>query len=190
MIRIALKSTALFVLVSVLATTLWYMNGCCGPKTAAVERSPRLEPTTRPAALPPGRDVSELPTSMSPAPATEELLVGEWVGRWRSTRRDDGGKLLADIRRDEQGRYLATFTANYKLMGIPGVQTYPDVVLVLTERQPGLWEFRGKKDLGFFSGGMYTFQGQVNRDELVTGYDSKFDTGVFELAPAEDTDQP
>jgi hypothetical protein len=44
-----------------------------------------------------------------------------------------------------------------------------------------IWRFRGQEDLGFFSGGVYTYEGRTDGEEFYSTYDSLLDKGIFQM---------
>ncbi|MFP4052262.1 MAG: hypothetical protein ACLFV7_00175 [Phycisphaerae bacterium] len=118
-----------------------------------------------------------------PAATTQQAavdpLIGRWEGQWNSDGIHGSGKLLSAIRKTGQGEYLATFVAKFG----GGLFTHRsrDVVLTVTSRQDGRWEFKGQKDLGMLNGGMYTYTGSVDQDRFTAKYESSFDTGEFRM---------
>jgi hypothetical protein len=48
------------------------------------------------------------------------------------------------------------------------------------------WRLTGEKDLGWFAGGVYRYEGRVAGDEFRATYTSPNDRGVFEMKRAPD----
>ncbi len=108
-----------------------------------------------------------------------DLLAGAWEGSWKSHGIHGGGKLTCTIRRHGERVYLASFVARYG--GGLFSQSFPDVRLNVRRITPARWEFSGRKDLGMFSGGVYTFEGYVTPGRFHSDYAASLDDGVFKL---------
>jgi hypothetical protein len=108
-----------------------------------------------------------------------DLLAGAWAGSWKSHGIHGGGKLRCTIRRQSETVYLASFVAKYG--GGLFSQSFPDVPLDVRRITPARWEFSGSKDLGMFSGGVYTFEGHVTPGRFHSDYEASLDDGVFKL---------
>jgi hypothetical protein len=111
--------------------------------------------------------------------AAVDPLIGRWQGQWDSDGIHGSGKLLSAIRKTGEGEYLATFVAKFG----GGLFTHRsrDVLLRVTSRQDGRWEFKGQKDLGMLNGGVYTYTGAVEDGAFNARYESSFDTGEFRM---------
>jgi hypothetical protein len=113
-------------------------------------------------------------------------LIGRWEGMWDSDGIHGSGELVSVIRRQGEGEYLATFRA--KFGGGLFSMTQRDVTLHVTGRSHRRVEFEGQKDLGFMNGGVYTYTGSVEDGVFKASYESSFDTGMFTMRPADESE--
>jgi hypothetical protein len=122
-----------------------------------------------------------LPAAPPPAPPPD-LLAGDWEGSWSSTASDMGGKLRCQVRPLEDGTYQADFHAAFA-----AVLSHDSSVTLRVRKDGRSWHFEGSKDLGWMSGGVYTYKGHATAEEFYSTYDSSFDRGIFRMtrpAPA------
>jgi hypothetical protein len=91
------------------------------------------------------------------------------------------GKLSGTIKKSADGTYSAAFTAIFAT-----IFTHKSKVTLTAEPDGARWKFKGEKDLGFFSGGVYTYDGYSDGTEFHSTYDSTFDKGTFEMKRVEE----
>lgn len=106
-------------------------------------------------------------------------LVGAWEGDWHSDPSGHAGALRCIVTRSEEGfrsRYHATFA--FLLLPLSFEYEVP-----LTALQEGdTWRFRGSATIDYFiAGGLYEYEGLVQRDEFIASYRAGFDSGVFRM---------
>jgi len=112
-----------------------------------------------------------------PPPGTRaDLLEGYWEGSWSSRTSDTGEKLRCQVRRQDDGAYQADFDAAFAK-----VFSHKSSVLLRVRKDGPKWYFEGEKDLGWLSGGVYTYKGHATADEFYSTYDSRFDRGIFRM---------
>jgi hypothetical protein len=114
-------------------------------------------------------------------------VAGKWEGTWQSDATDYAGHLQAliyykapTVVDKEQGQeYAAEF--QLRLFEVP-FDNYT-VVLSAIQQPDGKIHFKGKKDLGYYKGGIWVFDGYVypQRDEFYCDYQSDKDSGTFKL---------
>jgi hypothetical protein len=107
-----------------------------------------------------------------PAP---DPYSGRWAGEWRSTRGTHHDRLECVFTRDKPAHYTADFHAHWH-----GLSSSYTVGFTTTPARDGL-HFRGEQDLGALQGGVYKYDGLVTPEKFRAHYDSRYDTGVFEL---------
>ena len=112
---------------------------------------------------------------------------GKWEGTWQSDATDYYGHIQALIYATTQStynelkvqQYAATFRFYY--MDIP----YEEITVTLnaTTLADGKVHFEGKKDLGYFKGGIMRFDGFVypNKDSLYCDFASEKDAGTYKM---------
>jgi hypothetical protein len=115
-------------------------------------------------------------TATAAAAPTGDLLVGKWEGTWKSSVNDLDGKLTCTIHKTLDGKYAAAFSATYAV-----ILTHKSNVVLTAEPDGARWKFKGEKDLGFFSGGVYTYDGTSDGTDFVSTYDSKYEKGTFTM---------
>lgn len=127
------------------------------------------------------------PSGAASRPAPVDLMAGQWVGAWTSSRSDMGGALRCTIDPpDPSGAYRAHFDAVFAKV----FNHRSDVTLKISNRTPGpprAWEFAGEEDLGLLSGGVYKYAGHTDGHDFVCTYDSAYDGGTFRLTRATET---
>lgn len=127
---------------------------------------------------------------------------GRWMGEWKSTRRSHGDRLECILTKltvpSEQMRrsmvqtigaagfppeniklrwssHSANFHAHWH--GLSSSYTMP---LFTTPTREGL-RIQGEHDLGWLQGGVYKYDGLITPTTFRLNYDSRYDTGIFEL---------
>jgi hypothetical protein len=112
------------------------------------------------------------------APARQpvrDAITGRYAGEWRSTRGSHRGALECIFTKESPRVYRADFHAHWH--GFASSYSVP----FHTEKVGSRVRFRGEEDLGMIFGGVYGYQGEVSSTSLSASYDSRYDTGVFEL---------
>jgi hypothetical protein len=126
---------------------------------------------------------TEAPAAANPS----ALLDGKWEGTWQSDATDYNGQIRAiaihttEAIIDEQAvqQYSATFRLRW--FEIPFDEF--TVTLNATKMEDGRIHFEGKKDVGFYSGGILRFDGFVypNKDLMYCDYANDKDSGTYKL---------
>jgi hypothetical protein len=108
----------------------------------------------------------------------DDLLAGHWKGTWQT----DGGEsspMSAVISREGEDQYHAKFEAE-AVMGPLRFKVHPDVMLTAVKGDER-WTFAGSKDLGFFQGGVYEFDGWTDGETFFSTFDSKHYSGTYTM---------
>jgi hypothetical protein len=116
------------------------------------------------------------------------LADGKWEGTWQSDATDFAGHIQALIHATTQTTYneqkVQQYSATFKFYYLEffGYDEY-SVTLNATTLPDGRVHFEGKKDLGYFRGGIIRFDGIVypNTDTLFCDYASDSDTGTYKM---------
>ena len=109
-------------------------------------------------------------------PHPTDDITGAWEGRWLSDKNGHNGRLRAVVKKNGPEEYDAHFHAVFwKIFRA----TYH--VPLQVDEQDGLFVLSGKQDLGFFSGGAYTYDGEATPTRFFSTYNSKYDHGTFEM---------
>lgn len=109
-----------------------------------------------------------------PFPTTD--ISGPWEGRWLSDKNGHTGKLRAVLRQTSEDDYDAYFhTTFWKIFRA----SYR--VPLQAEQRAGRTILSGESDLGWLSGGVYTYQGEATPETFFSTYKSKYDHGTFEM---------
>ena len=108
-------------------------------------------------------------------------VVGPWEGKWQSRKGHGSGKLLCVIEQatdtnDPKAPYTAHFRATF--WGI----FKSSYSIPLTRQDGAANTFEGEKDLGWLAGGLYTYRADITPTTFNAKYESKGDSGLFELA--------
>jgi len=114
-------------------------------------------------------------------------LAGKWEGTWQSDATNYNGHLQAIIvptskvmvdHVEGQG-----YRADFKQRLFELASNEYDVKLTATTLPDGRIHFEGKKDLGFYNGGIVHFDGYIypEKDEFYADYNSDKDVGTFKM---------
>ncbi len=103
-------------------------------------------------------------------------IQGRWQGEWRSDTTDRQGPVRCILTPVRGGRYEARFDTRFARF-VPQEHR----VILVGEERGGLWRFRGESNLGWWTGGVYTYQGQVSPDRFFATYTSAQDSGEIEM---------
>jgi hypothetical protein len=147
-----------------------------------VAAAPAPTPTAAPAPTPTATPAPTPSAAPAPAPALPQtdLLVGQWSGTWSSTTNGMKGALTCTVKQSADGTYTAAFKAIFG-----GLFTHKSTVALNVDASTDPWTFKGKEDLGFMAGGVYTYEGRSDGKEFTSTYDSTFDKGTFKMNRAE-----
>ena len=147
-------------------------------KAAPTKPSEKVVPATPPEkAAPTTLPEKAVPaTPAAPQPPKADLLEGQWQGSWSSSSTGMDGSLQCTMRKLEDGTYSAAFSAIFGM-----IFTHKSTVTLHAEVDGDIWRFRGQEDLGFFSGGVYTYEGRTDGEEFYSTYDSLLDKGIFQM---------
>lgn len=118
-------------------------------------------------------------------PVPTDDVSGPWEGKWQSQKGHGGGKLRCVIEpapsattnvAESNAPYVAHFRATW--WGI--FKSGYSIPLARQDGSPS--EFAGEKDLGWLAGGLYTYRARITPATFSATYQSKGDSGIFELA--------
>lgn len=109
-----------------------------------------------------------------PIPTTN--ISGPWEGRWLSDKNAHTGKLRAVLRQKTGEEYDAYFHSTFWKVFRASYR----VPLQFSEEN-GRTILSGKADLGWLSGGVYTYEGEATPTNFFATYKMKFDHGTFEM---------
>jgi hypothetical protein len=104
-------------------------------------------------------------------------LAGAWQGTWRSDVTGHNDQLRCIVTKSADGAYNARFHAKYHT-----VLTFGYTVPLTASLTNDLYHFTGSADLGWFAGGLYTYEGAASATNWNSTYTSKYDHGVFEMS--------
>jgi len=109
-----------------------------------------------------------------PMPAND--ISGPWEGRWLSDKNGHTGKLRAILRKSSDNEYNAYFHATFWKILRSSYQ-----VPLKVNAENGRTTLSGEQNLGWLSGGVYTYQGEATPTSFFSTYKSKYDHGTFEM---------
>ena len=109
-----------------------------------------------------------------PPPKTD--LEGRWEGSWQSEVNGHHGKLRCLISSEPDGLYRARFHAKYAR-----IFSFGYTVKLRAESDDGRLSLKGEADLGFLAGGIYRYEGHVDRTNFFAKYACKYDHGTFQM---------
>ena len=126
-------------------------------------------------------------TPMPPTANPAALADGKWEGTWQSDATDYTGHVQAIIVHTTQTimdkETVQQYAASFRMRWMEfGYDEYT-VTLNATKLEDGRIHFEGRKDLGYFKGGIIKFDGFVypDKDELYCDYANEKDAGTYKL---------
>ena len=106
----------------------------------------------------------------------DEGITGRWEGTWASEVNHHHGRLRALLTKDGAGVYQARFHATF-LRVLSASYTVP----LRVTQMDGEFELAGEQDLGWLSGGAYTYNGKASSTNFFCIYRSSSDHGTFQM---------
>lgn len=106
-------------------------------------------------------------------------VEGAWEGRWQSGNGHGGDRLRAVVTQREPQKLHVIFRAHF--WGIFDIDE--EVDLNVTSTNP--IRASGEADLGYFKGGVYSYDATITPVKFDATYKSKYDHGVFNLSRAQ-----
>lgn len=103
-------------------------------------------------------------------------FVGAWDGTWLSEHNGHHGRLRCLVERIGENRYEARFKASFLK-----VLTYTQQVELQAQAETQGTRFHGTKNLGWWAGGVYTYDGLADQHQFRCTYRCPVDHGVFDL---------
>lgn len=113
--------------------------------------------------------------SAGPQPADD--ISGAWTGSWRSEVNGHTGSLQCLVTRVDAAHYRARYRASYRKFLRFGYT----VPMEVTRSEGGAISFRGEANLGWWTGGVYHYDGRATATNYISTYSSKYDHGTFEM---------
>jgi hypothetical protein len=119
---------------------------------------------------------------VDPPPTPQTPFDGRWEGRWTSNRhrvpftdRMESGNLRCIFTQIDPYRYRANFRAEWML----GASEY--LAELYGRRRGDVLHLRGESQVSPIFGGKYQYDGTVTPSRFTLNYDSKYDSGTFEM---------
>ncbi len=109
-----------------------------------------------------------------PIPTSD--ISGPWEGRWVSDKNGHTGKLRAVLRQSSAEEYDAYFHATFWKIFRSSYR-----VPLKYKEEDGRTTISGEQDLGWLSGGVYTYEGEATPTRFFSTYKMKYDHGTFEM---------
>ena len=103
-------------------------------------------------------------------------ISGPWEGKWLSDKNGHTGKLRAVLTKTSGEQYDAHFHATFWKIFRAAYR-----VPLKYEEQNGVYTLSGESNLGWLSGGVYTYQAEATSNRFFSTYKSKHDHGTFEM---------
>jgi hypothetical protein len=103
-------------------------------------------------------------------------IQGRWQGEWSNHTTGRSGSIRCILTPLKSGRYEARFDTRFA-----GVVPQEHRVVLAGESRGGLWRFRGEQNLGWFSGGVHEYAGQISPDRFFSTFSSLKANGEVEL---------
>ena len=101
---------------------------------------------------------------------------GAWDGRWISDVNGHNGRLRCVIEPVSGTRYRADFKAHYL-----GFLRFRHAAILEVTATNGVQNFKGTANLGYFAGGVYSYEGSSTPSNFFSTYKSRHDHGRFEV---------
>ena len=114
------------------------------------------------------------------SPHATNSIAGQWKGTWRSEVNGHNDQLRCIMTPLTNGIYAARFHARYKKV-IPFTFSYTVPLTVTNSSSPSNFQFQGSANLGWYAGGIYTYEGIASLTNFFSTYDSKYDRGTFQM---------
>ena len=114
-------------------------------------------------------------------------ITGRWEGRWHSDANGHNDRIRAIVTPVDTNHFNVKFHAAYQNWQTIWITVHFGYT-VRMEAAPSTngVSFRGSEDLGWLSGGVYTYEGRADGTNFFSTYKSKYDWGTFEMKrPAE-----
>jgi hypothetical protein len=109
-------------------------------------------------------------------------ITGRWDGRWHSGANGHNGQLRAIVTAAGTHHCDVKFDAAFAHWVTLFITVHADyIVRMEVGAATNGVSFRGSKDLGFFAGGTYTYEGWANVTNFFSTYKSKYDHGTFQM---------
>jgi hypothetical protein len=109
-------------------------------------------------------------------PVPNGAISGPWEGRWLSDKNGHTGKLRAVLTKTSDQEYDARFHATFWKIFRSSYR-----VPLKFQEENGRTILSGEQNLGWLSGGDYTYQGEATPTTFFSTYKSKYDHGTFEM---------
>ena len=109
-------------------------------------------------------------------PIPKNDISGPWEGRWLSDKNGHTGKLRAILRKSSEDEYNAYFHATFWKIFRSSYR-----VPLKYKEENGRTIISGEQDLGWLSGGVYTYEGEATPTRFFSTYKMKYDHGTFEM---------
>lgn len=128
-------------------------------------------------------DSTAAPVAANPA----ALADGKWEGDWQSDAVDYHGHVQAIILHTTQstanGKLVQQYAASFRFRWMEFGYSEFNTTLNATVLDDGRVHFEGKKDLGYFFGGIIRLDGLVypNKDKLYCDYSTDKDSGTYKM---------
>ena len=103
-------------------------------------------------------------------------VEGAWEGRWQSENGHGGDRLRAVVTQREPQKLHVIFRAHF--WGIFDIDEEVDLNVASTNPVRA----SGEADLGYFKGGVYSYDATITPAQFDATYKSKYDHGVFNLS--------
>jgi hypothetical protein len=113
-------------------------------------------------------------------PRATNSIAGPWKGTWRSEANGHNDQLRCILTPLTNGIYAARFHARYKKV-IPFTFSYTVPLTATNASSSEKVPFRGSANLGWYAGGIYSYEGTASLTNFFSTYDSKYDRGTFQM---------
>jgi hypothetical protein len=104
-------------------------------------------------------------------------IEGRWDGKWLSDVNGHTGRLRAIVSRTSDGEYSARYHATFWKVFTAGY-----TVRLKATDSGGEFKIAGEENLGWYAGGVYTYEGKVSATNFFSTYRCKYDHGTFQMS--------
>jgi hypothetical protein len=108
-------------------------------------------------------------------PVSSGSIEGPWQGSWTS---DGGhsGRLRCILQETAPDQYRAHFDARFM-----GIFRFDHATTLTAQHKDGGVDVVGDKNLGYWRGGVYHYEGHITPEKFAATYKSKYDQGTFAM---------
>lgn len=121
-------------------------------------------------------------TAAGKLPTPDMSIEGRWIGTWKSEPSGHGGGLRCIVTQSDAKTFHAEFKATYGWLFTYSYGMTMNIKASDGTTPPAVVYFFGKENLGWWAGGVYTYDGKATTTSFFCNYKSDSDQGVFQMS--------